>query len=117
MNLKLLALQGSANGAGRGRSAGALAGSSAHGDAAWEYTNSEFNSTNITMSSLSFNTAADQKNWVTDRLPAASSFLSAGCAVGTVASFVFPPVAPVATGVCVASKVASVGNEYFNKKK
>ena len=39
-----------------------------------------------------------------------------GCKVGTVASFVFPAVAPIAGGVCTASRITGVVNGVVNRR-
>ncbi len=64
-------------------------------------------------SSLSFNSTADQKGWVDTGkkvLNTASSALGVGCSVGTIASFVFPPAAPLTGAVCTGAAVTGAAS-------
>ncbi len=70
-------------------------------------------------SALSFDSSADSKNFVQgvkNALPVVNNVLGVGCKVGTVASFVYPPVAPIAGAVCTASKITGVVNGVVNRR-
>jgi hypothetical protein len=74
-------------------------------------------------STLSFASSAGSKNFLGNKvvpaikkgLPVVNNALSVGCKVGTVASFVFPAVAPIAGGVCTASRITGVVNGVVNR--
>jgi hypothetical protein len=75
-------------------------------------------------STLSFDSSADHKNFLKNKvvpaikkaLPVVNTVLSVGCKVGTVASVAFPAVAPIAGGVCTASKVSGIINGAVNRR-